>query len=346
MRPAVFAAALLGVLAIAPTALAQQRKMERVSIEHLRHNASPLERPFHDTILKRPVRLTAFDNSAVYTTPDGYQIRVYVTNLYSWDPAANQDLVNFFSSILHGPELSRLTIFVKTPAEMQQICGGQAAACYSPAQQSMIIAGETIGGIPPEEVITHEYGHHVASNRNNAPFDAGDWGPKYWATVMNICANVRAGALFPGDEGANYQRNPGEGWAEAFRAWNEQHLGWTSIGWIVVDPFFIPDATALAAVQADVTRPWRGASVATLSGRLRRNQARVYRISPFDGWMTARVSGNARVSFLNSGGRVVTRPGRSIRRLVCGDRRPLLIKVVGLGATRFSLRVTYADLTS
>ena len=62
--------------------------------------------------------------------------------------------------------------------------------------------GETTDGIAPNSVATHEYGHHVAANSNNAPWRAIDWGTKRWASMVGVCSRVQSGMAFPGDEGA------------------------------------------------------------------------------------------------------------------------------------------------
>ena len=43
-------------------------------------------------------------------------------------------------------------------------------------------------GHAPEYVLAHEYGHHIAAWRSNAPWEAVDWGPKHWASAMRACA--------------------------------------------------------------------------------------------------------------------------------------------------------------
>ena len=65
-------------------------------------------------------------------------------------------------------------------------------------------------------MITHEYGHHIAAHRSNAPLAALDFGPKRWSSYELVCSNTIDGKLAPGDEGDNYLSNPGEAWAEAY----------------------------------------------------------------------------------------------------------------------------------
>ena len=75
---------------------------------------------------------------------------------------------------------------------------------------------------------------------------------------MNICKRAVAGELFPGDEGDNYQENPGEGYAEAYRVLNLTKQGATSIGWDIVDPALYPNATALSMLEQDITTAVEG----------------------------------------------------------------------------------------
>ena len=71
----------------------------------------------------------------------------------------------------------------------------------------------------------HEYGHHVAQSPPEHAVAAIDWGPKHWASAANVCARVSRREAFPGDEGSNYARNPGEAWAEAYRLMDERKAG-------------------------------------------------------------------------------------------------------------------------
>ena len=175
--------------------------------------------------------------------------------------------------------------------EVQRVCGNEALACYS-AQQGAIFAP---GDAPDPEtsaeaIVAHEYGHHVAANRDNAPWAAVDWGTKRWATYINVCARPAQGVLYPGNESGYYRQNPGEGFAEVYRVLNEQRLGLAPTAWSVVDQLLYPDAQALALVQQDVEQPWTTPTTATLSGRVTTKAPRSTKTisTPLDG--TVRVS--------------------------------------------------------
>jgi hypothetical protein len=168
----------------------------------------------------------------------------------------------FIASLLHGPEISRLTAYVLTFDEMQDVCGTNALGCYS--GNRMIVPGEVVfDGTTPEEIIRHEYGHHVAYNRVNTPWVAVEWGPKNWASVANVCARVARQEAFPGNQGSNYSRNPGEAWAETYRLMDERRNGITTATWPIIAPSFYPTDAALVAAERDVVEPWTSSTTTT-----------------------------------------------------------------------------------
>lgn len=219
----------------------------------------------HDRVLSshaRAVRPRANGFGDSYRTPTGEYVRVYTSTAYSPDPAVNQSWANFFSSLVHGSELSRLTVYLAPSPEVTKLCGGDADSCYSPDEDRMILLGEQAGSTTPlEEIAAHEYGHHIANHRTNAPWNAGDRGPKYWASGEGVCPGTAAHAFFPGDEGAHYDLNPGEAWAETNRLLN----GGTG-PWNIVDRVFFPDKDALALAREDIVHPWTGRTTRTFHG--------------------------------------------------------------------------------
>ena len=91
--------------------------------------------------------------------------------------------------------------------------------------------GETNYGVSPDEVVRHEYGHHIALNRINSPWLAVSWGPKNWASASSVCRRAADGSAYPGDEGDNYRLNPGAAWAETYRLLVERKAGVTGSSW-------------------------------------------------------------------------------------------------------------------
>jgi hypothetical protein len=124
------------------------------------------------------------------------------------------------------------------------------------------VPGESVRGIPVEYPLTHEYGHHIASWRSNNPWNALDWGGKHWASEERVCANVRRGLLFPGNQGAHYWDDPGEGFADTYA-----HLHYPKAPWYY-NELMRPNAASLAAVERDVLRPWTAPRSRTFRGRV------------------------------------------------------------------------------
>jgi hypothetical protein len=210
-----------------------------------------------------------------YATPDGYQVAVEASSAYPVDPVADQKLVDFLASRVHGAELGDLSVYVGTPAEIIRLCGGdpEVVACYAIDEARMYVPGESVRGIPVEYPLTHEYGHHIALWRLNSPWDALDWGAKYWSSAMQICTGVRRGLLFPGNQGAHYWDDPGEGFADGYA-----HMHYPEQPWYY-NQLMRPNAKAFAAIRRDVLHPWTGPRSRTFHGRLgKRHGARTFHI--------------------------------------------------------------------
>jgi hypothetical protein len=193
--------------------------------------------------------------------------------------------------------------------------------------------------------VTHEYGHHVARNRSNAPWPAVDWGTKRWATAERVCARTRAGELEPGaEELPGYRFNAGEGFAESYRVLNQRKLGLPEIPWFVVSQALFPDDTALAGLEQDVLQPWTKRATSALRGTLRGNaRSRSFTISaPLDGRLTVALKSpaGARFSFrLSQAGRRVAASASSATTTVCGGRsyRVDIRRVKGAGSFQLTV---------
>lgn len=203
-----------------------------------------------------------------YTTSAGETVTVYAADEYlAADPGFNQRWADFLSGLLHGPELSTLTLYVAPLARTRQLCGAGALGCYDGEEQTIVALGDDLRGITAQSVVTHEYGHHIASNRKNDPWLAVDWGTKRWASYENVCKRAHDGELVPGDEGDYYQQNPGEVFAETYRVFSERRSGLPESDWEVVDASLYPDDTALIVLEQDVSQPWAGNTTTTFAGR-------------------------------------------------------------------------------
>jgi hypothetical protein len=232
--------------------------------------------------------------SHAYLTPDGLGVQIDSSPAYTPDPASDQALVDFLASRLHGRELGHLRVYVGTPSEIADICGyGDAVSCYAPDEDRMYVPGEESHGVPTEYAITHEYGHHIENWRANDPWDALDWGPKYWSSYVRVCAHVIDHDLFPGDQGDHYADDPGEGFADAYAHYHYPPAPWQ------FNSLMRPNRGAFRAIVRDVRHPWSGPRKRVLRGRLGpgRNARRFRLRLHLDGDISLRLRGPARANF-------------------------------------------------
>jgi hypothetical protein len=286
----------------------------------------------------------------VYRASTGENVTVYASNAYPMDSALGQRWADFLASLIHGSELSTVNVMLSTADEISRICGQDSLACYSDRGALLYAPGEDpSSSLSAEAVIAHEYGHHVAANRNNAPWDAIDWGPKRWDSAMQVCAAAKQGRLSPGAEDpVRYEENPGEGWAETYRVLNQRRLGVPESPWEIVSQTLYPTDAALSAAEQDVTSPWQRDTATTRTGALTRtSRTRTYTVAtPLDGTLklTLRASAGLRVSvdLFASSTRVahVTGAGTLSRSsTVCGSRsyRVRVTELNGRGSFRLAV---------
>jgi hypothetical protein len=265
-----------------------------------------------------------------YTTRTNEQVSVFSSPTYAVDQAVNQRWADFLASLVHGPELATVRVYRAPAAEVARLCGGNVdvRGCYDRGR--IVTLGED-ADLTAAAVLAHEYGHHVAANRTNAPWPGLAWGTKRWSSYINVCRHARAKEWWPGAEAPLvYFYNPGEGFAEAYRLLNERRLGLRESPWSIVDPVFRPDARALTLLERDVVDPWRQPTTVLRSGRFTATGKRTVTVTvptPLDGELTAKVTGNARLV-------------GSSTRTVCGPRS-IRFRVVRAGAPgRFTLTVS------
>ncbi|MBA3735440.1 MAG: hypothetical protein H0W90_09635 [Actinobacteria bacterium] len=260
--------------AFVTAAAAQSKPLRRLESPQLDQIARAF-RPITD----KQVALSAVPNGfwgGQYRTTTGESVTVYASNSYPVDPALGQRWADFLATLVHGSELATVTVLIATPTQIARTCGSGAVACYSAQGSFLYTPGEDPGSdLSAEAVITHEYGHHVAANRSNAPWLALDYGPKRWASAMQVCAKAKTGVLVPGAEDpVQYTENPGEGWAETYRVLNERNAGRAETPWDIVSDAMYPTTAALAAAVRDVTNPWMQATVTTQAAAFTRTTRR------------------------------------------------------------------------
>jgi hypothetical protein len=267
-----------------------------------------------------------------YDTGDAYNsvIKIDVSNAYIAEQNLPQDWATYLGALVHGPEMSKLTLDLGTPAEVALICGPGALACYDPGSETIEASPEDQLDAPPaKEIVTHEYGHHVANNRSNAPFVAEDYGTKRWASYEEICKKTLDGSVTPGNEGASYALNSGEAFAESYRVLNLTKQGATDIGWSIVSRDFYPDERALALLEQDVADPWTGPTLTHVHGSFGYGTARTtYVKTQLDGSFVARLISPTKAHMRLSvySGNTLLGRGSSVKLKICGQRQ-LRLKV-------------------
>ncbi|MFN8160260.1 MAG: hypothetical protein U0R52_04340 [Solirubrobacterales bacterium] len=271
-----------------------------------------------------------------YSVHDGRGRRVRIAVSAACRRTCNADspqgIADLLGTLPHAGEINLLTVRLVTGTEVSAACGSGALACYHIGQDLMFINGSghrSPDGATRAFVIAHEYGHHVAQHRSNPPFlPTVYWGTKRWTTYMRVCQLTRQGHLFPGDEGVNYYRDPGEGFAESFAF---QRFRRAPVRWAWTN-LLKPDADAFAAIREDTLNPWKGRTSVGYSGSLTAARARVAfpLRTPLDGTLDLRLRGPAGADYglalHDASGHLLAssdRPGpaESLRFTVCGQAR-------------------------
>jgi hypothetical protein len=269
----------------------------------------------------------------MYPTGDtlGTSVQINVSDTIPVDATLPQTWATYLGTLVHGPELAKLTLDLAPLTEVQAICGGAALACYDPQTETIEASPDNLLDAPSaQEIVSHEYGHHIADNRLDNPWAAEDYGTKRWASYENICALSASGDLTPGNEGASYTENPGEAFAESYRVLNLTKAGDTAIGWTIVDRKLYPDATALSLLEQDIVDPWTGPTLTHVKGSFGYGTQRTIGLTTtLDGSLVAHLHAPTKAKFrlsLWNGSQLVMRTATSLRYEICGERA-LTLKV-------------------
>ena len=341
-----------GLLAVAAVLVAAVAAPVRAGEAGAAAAAARFQLPAHSTLDTREARSLRRSDWAggAYTTHTGERVTVLVSATYANPDAVGLRWANFLSSLLHGSELALVRAHVAPLPEVEEFCEGRVLGCYG--GNTLVSIGEPVDDVTAEEVMSHEYGHHVAANRQNPPWAAIDWGTKRWASAADVCARVAGHTAFPGDEDLYYSHNPGEAFAEAYRVLNEVQSGAGSFSWTLADPSFSPDTLELSAIEDDVLRPWAPSSQRRIVGRFH-NQGRTWTRSiatPLDGdfelSLRMPLGAGHTLELLDSHGAVVARglwSGSGVRTLryrICGQRNVRVRVGRAGGEPRFQVRVS------
>ena len=151
-------------------------------------------------LFSAPRRFNALPPGAwggVYTVKSGAHVTIYSSSAYPADPTVNQAAADFVDSLVHGSEISKVKIYFAPPAEVGALCEAtEVDGCYFSSTGDLITTGEDTPWSTVEEVLAHQYGHHVATNRLNDPWPAVVYGTKRWATYEGVCQKAASGVAF------------------------------------------------------------------------------------------------------------------------------------------------------
>jgi hypothetical protein len=248
---------------------------------------------FPDTLIRGRRVLDRSDGGAPHeaTFPVLGGQHVTMSSAY-YSTAQMQSIADVLGGLVHGDEMNALSVYVASPDELTSICGSGALACYAPSISEMVVSGDdgSSFGVPRDFTIAHEYGHHIANNRDNAPWTAIDTGAKRWATYEHVCQRTRQAQLFPGDEDAHYWDNPGEAFAET-----NAHMNFpaVSVPWGYSE-LLQPTQASMTRLRSDIASPWTGPTTVAWSGSMwpgRRKPAEHSFSTPLDGQVQIQLNG-------------------------------------------------------
>jgi hypothetical protein len=333
-----FAAAAL-VAAAAPAQAAQETLQPLSPVTAA--NSAPFTPPVRDVVLNGPlgsgsVKARAAAAAPRFSTKDGLAIPVQVSPAYKASATVIQSYVTYLGGLMHGDELRNLHVYIAPPKQITStFCGSGALACYEADNQTMYVPGAQQQSNPPLQfLIAHEYGHHIALNRWNAPWSAFDTGTKSWFTYEQVCARMAARKL-----GTNYWNDPSEGFAESYG--DSQYPGVS----FPYSTLMLPDQGAYNAIRQDVLQPWLGPHTVPFTGSLaaKRGATQSFQLpTPLDGTATFTLSPPSKADYrltVTAGKQTLAKgaQGTTTIKTLCGVRSLTLQVTRVAGSGPFSL---------
>jgi len=180
-----WAVALVAALS-APTASAAQPQLESPALSAAPFGSFIARTPLLDSAPRQLSGASWWGGT--YPTPDGEHVTVYISTSYPEADTVAEHWADFFAGLPHGKELSAAKVYIAPLPQVAEMCfTTEALGCYG--GQTLVVVGESTDGIAPSSIAAHEYGHHVAANRSNAPWSAIDWtgalsgGPAWWESA-------------------------------------------------------------------------------------------------------------------------------------------------------------------
>lgn len=160
-----------------------------------------------------------------------------------------QEVITFVKSMPHGPEMRKLHLRLVGPQALGRRCEGEVEGCYEPETFTILAPlAPTVDGLTREEIIAHEYGHHLSANR-----PGGAYGTPRWDLVEHVCELTHLGEIFPGaDNEPRYWANPEEAFAESYASMVIPSI---AERWPFA-PVLAPTESSLTAIRLDIERPW------------------------------------------------------------------------------------------
>ena len=202
------------------------------------------------------------------TAADGETVAIFVQDeLLAADPTTPQRFADLLASLLHGSELSQLTLNLATLTASARSAAPARSAATARRRSRSSGSARTCArsrrgrSSPTSTVITSRTAGRTTPGRRSIGGRKSGVRP----TRTSASGRKRASSS-PATRAENYQLNPGEDFAENYRVLNERRLGVEELPWQVVDASLYPDQTALDLLAQDITNPWTSATSRTLRG--------------------------------------------------------------------------------